>query len=1071
MRNPLRHAAISSAVVALSLGFGSMAFPLVAQAADEERRALAASDITEEEAQGSEYRELAREKRHESMSRLRALIQDADGDRKAEMMLRLADLYFQEGRDLYFGEMEAFNTAFDACFNTDGCDPETMAANNDQSFEWYEKAGKLYRIIIKSYPRYARADQATYFLGNTYDEIGQKDDGVKEYKRLVRLYPSSAYMADALVLIGEYHFERNDAFPALQAYKKATQFKESQRYPFAMYKLAWCYYNVEEYGKAIDTMKAVVSYSRETEAGSNKLKLEDEALKDLVRFFADAGEMDEAYEYFTKLGKKELIRSMLKRLAGLYYEQGKFDQAVETYRRLIMENPSHKDNPGYQDDIIKAYEKMGAKDRVLDEIRRLRTDYGRQSAWARSNASNQEAVDDADDIIEKSLRHTATKFNEEARTLAKSRHPRAKEMYDHTIEAYKVYLTDYSAHKNAYNVHYDFAELLYKLELFEEAYGEYMAVVTADTKGQHSRFCAESAIFAAEEMVKKEGGGQITTSSVKVTKDVQPQDLTEWENRLIAACKQYSDLFPADKKVEIAIYKSAYLLYQRYHFPEAAAQFRSVIGMNPQSANAERSAHLILDALKTREEYVPLRDTAKAFYNQEKLGSSKFKKEMYEIYSSSSFKVIELDHEKNQDFGTTADAFMAFYAEFPEFDKLDFALNNAAAYYFKADRVADSMRVRHILVEDPKFGPSTKFYYGQVSALGYDYERVADFEKAAFYYDKLFDLYPEARKTLAKTKGDETADKLQSMDEEAGAALYTSATFHDALGDWSGSIDCFQTFIATFPDDPRVTELKLRIGRIQEENNAWSDAANTWYAFFSKPPKDHTADHLFFSRLHHGRDLIKQDQISKARKHYEESIKLHDKLVKAGLETGAHTEFAAEMMFELAKPELDAYTKLEIKGAGAGASQKKEDKAMTAALSAKRTALMKVQDLYGSIVQTGAGEWGLASLVALGKAYENMSDTFLNSECPGYLDGDQCEFYQMGMEDAAYPQVEKAVQAYKLALEKSYELQLYNENMGFATRRLGELRPDDFPGLEEQFEMNRYSAVKTRTFELETSFE
>jgi hypothetical protein len=39
-------------------------------------------------------------------------------------------------------------------------------------------------------------------------------------------------------------------------------------------------------------------------------------------------------------------------------------------------------------------------------------------------------------------------------------------------------------------------------------------------------------------------------------------------------------------------------------------------------------------------------------------------------------------------------------------------------------------------------------------------------------------------------------------------------------------------------------------------------------------------------------------------------------------------------------------------------------------------------------------------------------------------------------------EVEKAVEAYSTALKKSFDLSLYNDNTAYATRRLGELRPE-----------------------------
>ncbi len=196
-------------------------------------------------------------------------------------------------------------------------------------------------------------------------------------------------------MIGEYYFDNNNAYKALLAYQKATKYKNSPKYAFALYKLAWCWYNVGEFGKAIDTMKSVVQCSMtgsQTAGTKRRLTLQDEALKDLVRFFADAGEMEEAYAYFNKLGKKDLIRAMLKRLADTYFEQGKFEQCIQTYRRLIAEDPQSSKAPGYQNEIILAYQKIGRKKETLNEIKRLLDAYGKNSAWARTNSADHRRV-------------------------------------------------------------------------------------------------------------------------------------------------------------------------------------------------------------------------------------------------------------------------------------------------------------------------------------------------------------------------------------------------------------------------------------------------------------------------------------------------------------------------------------------------------------------------------------------------------------------------------------------------------------------------------------------------------
>lgn len=1020
-----------------------------------------------------EYARQAQLKRQEAMQRLRELMsRGVEGDTKAEMMLRLADLYFQEGRYLYLREMEEFDKRYEACFDDDNCSKniDRLQPDNSGSRDWQEKSIKLYETILKSYPRYARADQATFFLGSALQDLGRKDDASEAFKKLVKLYPDSSYVPDSYVMIGENYFEEGNAFGALRAYQRAAQFKDSEKYPFAMYKLAWCYYNVGDYNESIETMKQVVSYSMAmpAERQNQGLQLQEEALRDLVRFFADAGQMNEAYDYFNRLGKKELILTMLKRLAGMYFEQGKFDQSVETYRRLIMEDPTSEHNPEYQAEIIQCYKKIGQRERTLEEIDRLRNDYGKNSAWARANASNPSAITGADRKIEENLRRVAVDFHNEARNYEKSRHPQANATYELARRAYGTYLDEFgeSGNEHVYNVRYAYGELLYKLKDFVGAFEQYMKVVQLDPKGKHSRFCAESAIFAAEEQVKLEGGAAASGKRQVSASDArEPQPLTEWEQRLVDACAQYARLFPDDKKTINAIYKSGYLLYNKYRFEDAAAQFKLVIQMDPRSTNAEQAANLILDSFVVRENWQALKDNAKFYYEQQGLGSAKFKKDTYAIYERASFRLIEADLEKDNDQGKAADRFVAFYQEFPDAETAAQALNNASIYFYNVGRVDDAVKVRHILVEDPKFGAKTRYYYDQIAALGYDYETIADFDKASFYYEKLWALYPDERKKAEK----DDPDKLATLDGKAADAIFSAAIFRNGLGQWEKAIENFNQFVAAFPTDERVPDVRLNVGRIYEERGKWAEAANVYQAFYSKPPESAPVEFVYFARLHHGLALEKQGQARRATGIYEETVKLYERYLAGGGEPGAHTEFVAEMMYKLAQPQLESYLSLQIKGRGRGVTRQAEDKALSDSLAKKAKALAETEATFTKVVQTGAGEWGLAALVALGKAYENMAETLRTGDFPFYLTDDQREIYAMAIEDRAYVQEEKAVTAYKLALDKSYELTLYNDNTAFATRRLGELRPNDYPGLQEQLLEPRYTSSKVRRYDYETS--
>ncbi len=1019
-----------------------------------ERRVLKATDTSSRDAKQKELEEAAHGARLESIERLKQLLKDSpvEGDTKAEMLLRLADLYFEEGRFLYQGEMESYQVEYDKCFNTPKCEPDKVPQDHGPSAAWQEKSIKLYRQILANYPQFARADEATFYLGQALNEISnatgdskRRDESNVELTRLVKTYPDSRFIPDAYLLIGEYYFDKNEAMKALMAYQRAASFRDFEKYAFASYKLAWCWYNVGEYGKSIETMKTVVDYSTKMEqsgsGGRANIQLQDEALKDLVRFFADAGDLDEAYEYFSKIGKPELVRDMLKRLAGTYFEQGKFEQAIQTYRRLITEQPTAPQAPDYQNEIIQCLTKMGKKEDTIQEIDRLRTQYGKSSSWARANASNTEAIKAASDFIEKNLRTVATNYQIEGNKLTGDAQKRVRGLAE---GAYATYLEEYPDSKYSYDMRYAYGELLYKLKKFDIAYDQYMKVVAMDAKGQHSKFCAESAIFAADEFVKKEAKASGAGPDPGASKDAV--DLSAWEKKLLAALDQYAKLYPDDPKVRGMIYKSAYLLYNKNQFKEASDRFRVVIGMDPKSREAEQAANLILDSFTLVQDWPNLKEVSKAFYDQQGLGSDAFKAEVYTVYENASLKLIEEAFKKSSDKTKGAADYWAFYQEFPKSNNADLALNNSSVYYHDLGRTRDAMKVRHELVE--KF-PKSKYYKDQVAALGFDYESLADFDKAAGWYEKLF--------------------SLDTTHAGAKDAIFSAALFRNSLGQWEQSIGDYQKYMATYKTEPNLNGVQLEIAKTYEAHEKWAEASKIYLGVFTvpsgkpaknaPPPVIYTFDEMMFARLRYGLMMDKIGMAPKVTQHWRDSQAFYEAQARAGAKGEVATEAVAQMMFILSEPEYQAYMALKVAGPGDKKMAAKQlDKLLLEQLKGKVKAFSSLELTYNKIIATGAGKWGLAALVRLGHASENLAESLLGSYIPEYLTVDQKEIYKMALEDKAYPATQKAASFYSAGLEKAYELSVYDDNTAEATRRLGILAPDEFPGLFESIPSPRFAA-------------
>ncbi len=251
--------------------------------------------------------------------------------------------------------------------------------------------------------------------------------------------------------------------------------------------------------------------------------------------------------------------------------------------------------------------------------------------WLRTCERADPAGDESD------LRKAILDCHQAARALKHDieRRDEASEIYASADLLYAVWIASYAETEYAYEMRYAYGEFLYEMKRYGDAWVQYNAVIDLDPEGSRSKFCAESAIFAAEEMVKSEGAAPRERSSVT------PVPLGDWEVNQLASLTRYTELYPDDAKTLPMLYKAAYLLYEHNLFVEASEHFNTVIALDPGSRTAIQAANLILDAFVLVEDWVALRDAALAFYEQDGLGNEHFKEELYLIHTRASEKVAQ----------------------------------------------------------------------------------------------------------------------------------------------------------------------------------------------------------------------------------------------------------------------------------------------------------------------------------------------------------------------------------------------------------------------------------------------
>ena len=97
-----------------------------------------------------------------------------------------------------------------------------------------------------------------------------------------------------------------------------------------------------------------------------------------------------------------------------------------------------------------------------------------------------------------------------------------------------------------------------------------------------------------------------------------------------------------------------------------------------------------------------------------------------------------------KDYETSGKLFLAFVKEFPKSPFAAQALLSAMFGFEHADKLDLAIPEGEQLLRDY---PTSDLAIKALDALGHDYERVADFEKAAETYEKYVDKYPNDKKS------------------------------------------------------------------------------------------------------------------------------------------------------------------------------------------------------------------------------------------------------------------------------------------------------------------------------------
>jgi TolA-binding protein len=727
--------------------------------------------------------------RKEQVQILDDLIEDCkdtkcDVDEAADLYFRKAELHAQQQR---FYRLKTQEAAIKADTAKKPADKTKFQKESEQMSKNAQKAlieaVKVYKALADNddFKNYSNMPKALFFYGYTLQSGKYMKEARDVYDKLLKNYPQSPYVPEAHLAFADYHFENNQLADAESRYKRVLQFPKSSVYWYATYKMGWVHLNLGRHQEALEVFYNV---AMNTKGDKKKEILNRAAKKDIVRAYAEVGNVQKAYNYFQKVDKNFSF-DMYQLLGDFFVEQGKSEKGIYVFRDLVGLAPKNKNVCLWQYNVAHLMLTAGQNKDKVEEIEKLVKLYGvlRQNKTLPA-AEAQECHDNAAAMAGE----LARAWHSES---AKTKNP---ETLKYAEDLYKVYLDVFTEAEDFADTQYYYSELIWsraeneknvrlQTELWENAAVAFTDVVKTGKVDQNlMKTSAYAAVLAWKNALNVDP--RVKSPPPVNEKDAgkipPPQDIPEREQKMMSAFDVYINYIKDPKDPDLVGMKFMKAnIYRRYnHYEEANPIFLEILDKHPTHETALFSANSLLDYYILHEDYDKLVALAKRLTADKKFleGKDELVARLAEIEAKSLRKAaekLEKDAAASKDFAKYVEcgkAYSEIYNKDTEAEGSDEVLYNAAVCFEEGKSVGLAISMYKKL-EDMGERARKDIRARSVARLGVAYSRIAYYGEAAKYLELYYSKY-------AGVKGQK--DLKDAKDALSDAVFYRKGIGDDA---------------------------------------------------------------------------------------------------------------------------------------------------------------------------------------------------------------------------------------------------------------------------------------------------
>ena len=876
----------------------------------------------------------------------------------------------------------------------------------------------IYKRILDEHPHFPKTDAVLYLYGFSLRSQGHSDESLAAYRRILAEFPRSRFRPDAWMAVAEARFYTDSDYKgALQGYEEVLRFPDSPLFDLALFKTAWCFWKLGEPDKAARRFKEVLDLGsgqgkgpngttaradQLTEGGRKRLaELKSEALDYLVQIFTEderKGAKD-AYDFLSSIGGAAYSRKVVGKLSSTFFNQARYERAIEAERFLIALDPLDPECPDRQKQIALSYREMDDNKAAVRELRKLAEAYLEGSEWAK--AQSKDAVKAARDKIATLLRDQAKNLHADAQRVEMYQKKIDLERYGRAAEAYTFYLSRFADDTSAIEISYLLGDIHFlKTRENEKAGDAYLLVGKSKPVGKLHKDALLNAITAYERVrQERRPGGQ----------GIGKQALLPTDKKMGEAIDLYASLFPTDPEIPGILYKNGELFYVAGDFDEAIKRFGLIVEKYPKNAAAQDAGNKILESLNKAKDYENVEGWARRLLKVQAFQDKGSQERLGKLVIDAGMKAGEQKAE--QDPLAAAQIYVRVQNEFPSSPRASQALTNAAMLYTRAGRPDESVKVYAKLLDKYPTAPEAAAAAWNAGKL---YEASVQWVEAARFYTILADKYPK--------------------DGKAADALYNAGILKEHLGDTQGAITAFGEYARRHKEREDARKVAFRIGVVLGESGQHEAAARAFADFVRQYPSGSDAIEALERQ---GEALVKIGQERRAEDPLKRCIAMYK---KSGLRGGPAGNAAAHARYLEGETVFRDFERLQLA---------KEPRRLKKTLDEKSALLEKAKGVFIDVVTFNDPEWATAALYRIGEGYERFAKALRDAPVPPGLDEQSQQVYREELEKVVVVVEEKAIDAYRGGYKKALDLTVYNDFTQKLRQALGRLSDQEFPAENE----------------------